>query len=349
MDFMACPKCRTESLIEVKTSKTPVKPESEEINTEVSQLRQPRCSMSEMGPRQNTVSTSTENENWENVLNNSFTPLKNMAPDQKRISDQPMIHSNSFDMKHNDVIIQDIKNVRSQLSFDCLKSPESKVVASNLTNNSICSNTMVGSNLMNSALGDVHFGIDSNTVYLHGQTKTPAMSEMPKLEKISGPHNNMMPLTGQVFSPNYRTVSSSGQVVAQGVNKVPLSRQVNNGISMLSQSETPANDIMSKSHQQPAQMPQFSVNRHKNNFVDTEVQTDFVLQQPKFYYPAAQSRVQPIKETNIARGYNYEPRKPIGGEKENNILRAAIRRSNTEGWNNGLERMNDLCIGERRF
>ncbi|XP_060592229.1 uncharacterized protein LOC132746955 [Ruditapes philippinarum] len=381
MDSVVCPKCRTDSLLEIKTSKTPVKHDSDEIITELAHLRQRRYSKDENDTRHVSIGTSPEGEQSKNVFHNSFTMSNN------RNTGNAEKETHGVQEQHTDEKFQDLRRVKTQLTFDSLKSSESKASETKSTCDTMSSNTLIGFNLMKSDMnnssgpGSV---VDHDRIPLSGQTKVADSCRMPCLKQSSAIDNHRMRFSGQVLGFTNKCMPLSSRLTAirnigmpfsmqdtsSGNYRMPQLRQVqasdnsrmplpglaqvpgNCRMPLSGQASVPDKSRMPLSGQGIAQMPQCNVQKPEKNLVNTEVQTDFVfqgLQEPKFYHQTDQTPVQPMKESSFGNSYKYEPRKAVGGEKENNILKAAIRRSNTEGWNKGVERMNDLCIGDRRF
>ncbi|XP_045204040.2 uncharacterized protein LOC123556972 isoform X2 [Mercenaria mercenaria] len=269
MDASVCPKCRTNSLIEIKTSGTPLKKKPDEIITELTHLRERRLSRGEKyGPGAKTVNTScsTEDEDWGMESDTSFSPTSYAGHGQGPAQGSSNVQSLQMPFG-------------SGLKYDSSKSPDSQI-GSRLTYGNVNrrESEMFGSSLM--------------------------------YNNLSGPES---------IIDNCK-VPSVAQAEAQNAK---LGTKIH--------------------HKEPKE-----VTKTEKKLVNTEVQTEFIIQvleEPKF---CQQTTHQPqLKGSNLGGGYNYDPKRAVGGEKDNSVLRAAIRRSIAGGWNKGID--NDLCMDNRRF
>lgn len=94
------------------------------------------------------------------------------------------------------------------------------------------------------------------------------------------------------------------------------------------------------------------ITEHECKYVSPEVQAKLVTevqQQPKFYQQPSLC-VQHSFELGgpTAGAYKCQPKRAVICDDQNSVLKAVLKKSIAGNWDSGIDKMSDLCIGERR-
>lgn len=314
MDVAVCPKCRTSSLIEIKTSDTPVKKAEDKVITELSHMRQRRISGKASAgdgnsPTFNTYhhtrNTSTRDEDQDNE--HEF----GLCNQYKTSSDTKLTVVTSMPSKSATTLHATSKpHKASPVTFDA-----------SLT-------------LKKSSAGP-----DAS----HSLKSRPESCTAADWEKEIGflniPKASPTVCTAaDGFSGKYDQVVSTASRYNYG--KVTFA---------LPKGESEARVTKAACGNVVQHMADQGSLKTKCKLVDSEAQTDIVAQvleapmhSHPVTYPAQQQR-----QVSQRSGYMYQPKRPVDGEKETSILKAAIKRSIAQGWHREMDKLNDLCLSDR--
>lgn len=306
MDAAVCPKCRTSSLIEIKTSDIPVKKDEDKIITELSHLRQRRISgkaSTEDGnsptsyTSHHTRNTSTTDEDRENELglcNQSKTSSDTELTVVTSMPSESAFTSNTTFKPHK----------ASPVTFDTSLTPKK------------------------SSAG--HYAP-------HSLKSVPEFCTAADWEKEIG-FLNIPKVSPTVCSATLGLSGKYAQVVTtDSRNEYGKGAFAHPKIEPEAQVTACGNVIQHKADKGACKL------------VDSEVQTDFVIQVldgPMYSHPVTYPAQQQTQVSQRS-GYMYQPKRPVNDGNETSILKAAIKRSIAQGWHREIDKLNDLCLGDR--